>query len=122
MRRSSTGKLIMVVDDEPSIVTALTELLQPHGFRTISCYGGSEAVARAREMEPDAIILDIMMPEINGYDVLRLLKSDPSTAGIPVIVLSVLDDKSQALGLGAAEYVRKPFQKEELLDNVRALA
>jgi CheY-like chemotaxis protein len=73
-------------------------------------------------MEPDAIILDIMMPEINGYDVLRLLKSDPSTAGIPVIVLSVLDDKTQALALGAAEYVRKPFQKEELLDNVRALA
>ena len=122
VKRSSTGKLIMVVDDEPSIVTALTELLHPHGFRTIGCYGGSEAVARARELAPDAIILDIMMPEINGYDVLRLVKSDPSTAHIPVIVLSVLDDKAKALDLGAAEYVRKPFQKEELLDNVRALA
>jgi len=62
------------------------------------------------------------MPEINGYDVLRLVKSDPSTANIPVIVLSVLDDKSKALDLGASEYVRKPFQKEELLENVRALA
>jgi CheY-like chemotaxis protein len=122
IRRTSAGKLIMVVDDEPSIVTALMELLQPHGFRTIGCHSGSEAVARARELAPDAIILDIMMPEINGYDVLRLVKSEPSTAGIPVIVLSVLDDKAKALDLGAAEYVRKPFQKEELLDNVRALA
>jgi CheY-like chemotaxis protein len=122
LQRSASGKQIMIVDDEPSIVAALTELLHPHGYRTVGCHSGSEAVARARDLRPDAIILDIMMPEINGYDVLRLLKSEAATAAIPVIVLSVLDDKSKALELGAAEYVRKPFQKEELLENVRALA
>lgn len=122
LRRTSPGKQILVVDDEPAIVAVLTELLQPLGYRTIGCQSGSEAVARAREVQPDAIILDIMMPEINGYDVLRLLKSDPSTSDIPVIVLSVLEDKQKAFELGAAEYVRKPFEKRELLYNVRALA
>jgi CheY-like chemotaxis protein len=122
LRRTAAGKQILIVDDEPSIVAALTELLQPLGYRTIGCSSGSQAVARARDLTPDAIILDIMMPEINGYDVLRLLKSELATAGIPVIVLSVLDDRHKALALGAAEYVRKPFQKEELLENVRALA
>jgi CheY-like chemotaxis protein len=122
VRRSTPGKQILVVDDEPAIVSALTELLQPCGYRVVGCQSGSQAVARARELQPDAIILDIMMPEINGYDVLRLLKGDPSTAGIPVIVLSVLDDKQKAFELGATEYVRKPFEKDVLLDNVRALA
>jgi CheY-like chemotaxis protein len=73
-------------------------------------------------MEPDAIILDIMMPGINGYDVLRLLKGEEATAEIPVIVLSVLDEKEKAFALGAAEFVSKPFHKQHLLDNVRALA
>jgi signal transduction histidine kinase/CheY-like chemotaxis protein len=122
LQRSAPGKQILIVDDEPSIVAALTELLQPLGYRAIGCQSGSQAVARARELRPDAIILDIMMPEINGYDVLRLLKSDTKTATIPVIVLSVLDDKQKAFALGADEYVRKPFQNEELLENVRALA
>jgi CheY-like chemotaxis protein len=122
LERTAAGKQILVVDDEPSIVAVLTELLQPLGYRAVGCQSGAQAIARARELEPDAIILDIMMPEINGYDVLRLLKSDATTASIPVIVLSVLDDKQKAFELGAAEYIRKPFEKHELLENVRALA
>ena len=121
LRRSTVGKRILVVDDEPSIVAALTELLQPAGFQAIGCQTGSQAVAKARELRPDAIVLDIMMPEINGFDVLRLLKSEPSTAQIPVIVLSVLDERDKAMALGASEYVRKPFEKNVLLDNVRML-
>ena len=62
-----------------------------------------------------------MLPEIDGYDVLRLLKSDPATARIPVIVLSVLEDRDKAMALGANEYIRKPFEKATLLENVRAL-
>ncbi len=119
LQRSTVGKRILVVDDEPSIVSALTEVLQPAGYVAIGCSTGSQAVARARDLRPDAIVLDIMMPEINGFDVLRLLKSEPSTAHIPVIVLSVLDDREKAISLGAAEYVRKPFDKQVLLDNVR---
>jgi DNA-binding response OmpR family regulator len=68
------------------------------------------------------VILDIMMPEINGFDVLRLLKGDPQTAGIPVIVLSVLEDAQRAFELGAAEYISKPFDASVLLENVKALA
>jgi signal transduction histidine kinase len=122
VQRTAQGKLVLVVDDEPAIVTALTELLQPLGYRVFGCHTGWEAVSKAREFAPHAIILDIMMPGINGYDVLRLLKSEPVTAGIPVIVLSVLDEKEKAFALGAAEFVSKPFHKQHLLDNVRALA
>ncbi len=121
LEQSAPGKQVLIVDDEPSILVALAELLEPLGYTTVGCESGSQAVARARALDPDAIILDIMMPEIDGYDVLRLLKSDPSTAAIPVIVLSVLEDREKALALGAAEYVRKPFEKSELLANVRAL-
>jgi signal transduction histidine kinase/CheY-like chemotaxis protein len=121
LQRTTIGKRVLVVDDEPSIVSALTEVLQPAGYIAIGCSTGSQAVARARDLRPDAIVLDIMMPEINGYDVLRLLKSEPDTAGIPVIVLSVLDDREKAMQLGADEYVRKPFDKQVLLDNVRML-
>jgi signal transduction histidine kinase len=120
LQRSTAGKRVLVVDDEPFIVAALTELLEPAGYGVIGCGSGSEAVARARQYKPDAVVLDIMMPEINGFDVLRLLKSDSSTASIPVIVLSVLDDRNKAIELGAAEYVRKPFEKDVLLENVRA--
>jgi signal transduction histidine kinase len=122
LQRSTDGKRVLVVDDEPSIVAALTELLEPAGYRVIGCESGSQAVARTRQQRPDAVVLDIMMPEINGFDVLRLLKSDPETADIPVIVLSVLDDRNKAIELGAAEYVRKPFEKDVLLENVRLLA
>jgi CheY-like chemotaxis protein len=122
LEQSAPGKQVLIVDDEPSIQVALAELLEPLGFTTVGCQSGSQAVARARQLEPDAIILDIMMPEIDGYDVLRLLKSDPSTATIPVIVLSVLEDRDKAMELGAAEYIRKPFEKSQPLANVRALA
>ncbi len=121
LERTSPGKQVLIVDDEPSIVVALTELLEPLGYRTVGCQSGSEAVAKARQLQPDVIILDIMMPEIDGYDVLRLLKSDPATSGIPVLVLSVLEDRDKAMALGATEYVRKPFEKAQLLENVRAL-
>ena len=121
LESTSKGKQVLIVDDEPSIVVALTELLEPLGFKTVGCQSGSQAVAQARQLQPDAIILDIMMPEIDGYDVLRLLKSDPATSRIPVIVLTVLEDKEKALALGAAEYIRKPFEKATLLENVRAV-
>ncbi|HZM17514.1 MAG TPA: ATP-binding protein [Candidatus Krumholzibacteria bacterium] len=121
LQRTGPGKQVLIVDDEPSIVTALSELLAPLGYTTVGCQSGSQAVAKARQLEPDVIILDIMMPEIDGYDVLRLLKSDPATAAIPVIVLSVLEDRDKAMALGASEYIRKPFEKAKLIENVRAL-
>ena len=121
LQRTAPGKQVLIVDDEPSIVTAVTELLAPLGYHTVGCQSGSQAVAKARQLQPDVIILDIMMPEIDGYDVLRLLKSDLATAGIPVIVLSVLEDRDKAIALGASEYIRKPFEKAKLLENVRAL-
>jgi CheY-like chemotaxis protein len=121
LNRSAQGKRLLVVDDEPVIILALKELLTPLGYEVVACSTGSQAVAQARTLKPDAIILDIMMPELDGYDVLRLLKGDPQTAWIPVIVLSVLEDRKKALALGASEYVRKPFHNTEIEERLRAL-
>jgi signal transduction histidine kinase len=121
LNRSAQGKRLLVVDDEPVIILALKELLTPLGYDVVACNTGSQAVSQARTLKPDAIILDIMMPELDGYDVLRLLKGDPQTAWIPVIVLSVLEDKKKAMSLGAAEYVRKPFNNLEIEERLREL-
>jgi len=121
LNRTAQGKRLLVVDDEPVIILALKELLTPLGYDVVACNTGSQAVAQARTLKPDAIILDIMMPELDGYDVLRLLKGDPQTAWIPVIVLSVLEDRKKAMALGAAEYVRKPFNNTEIEERLREL-
>ena len=83
---------------------------------------GDGALHMAREMKPDAILLDILLPDRNGFDVLKDLKSSGDTKDIPVIVVSGLDDSNTAFELGAAEYIRKPFDMVALLENVRALA
>jgi CheY-like chemotaxis protein len=121
LNRTAQGKRLLVVDDEPVIILALKELLTPLGYDVVACNTGSQAVSQARTLKPDAIILDIMMPELDGYDVLRLLKGDPATAWIPVIVLSVLEDRKKAMALGASEYVRKPFNNLEIEERLREL-
>jgi PleD family two-component response regulator len=92
LERVTTGKRILVVDDNPKMVRTITSLLEPVGFRALGCTSGSQAVAMARDLRPDAILLDTVMPEINGFDVLRLLKSDPATSEIPVVIISEGDD------------------------------
>ena len=122
VERSASGQKIMVVDDEPTIVSAIGRFLDPMGYEPVPCYNGADAVEMARRVRPDAILLDIMMPDRNGFDVLKDLKSSVDTAHIPVIVVSGLDEAHTAFELGAAEYIRKPFDMVSLLDNVRALA
>jgi CheY-like chemotaxis protein len=119
--RSASGRRILVVDDEPTIVSAISRFLDPMGYDSVGCYSGESALDMARELKPDAILLDIMMPDRNGFDVLRDLKADEETAAIPVIVVSGLDEPETAFELGASEYIRKPFDMASLLENVRAL-
>ncbi|MHB1043709.1 MAG: response regulator transcription factor [Eubacteriales bacterium] len=114
--------LILVVDDEENILRLLEHNLAKEGYRVTGVTGGREAVKAAREEKPDLIILDIMLPEMDGYDVLRALKAGRETSAIPVIMLSAKDevlDRVLGLELGADDYVSKPFSPREIVARVK---
>jgi CheY-like chemotaxis protein len=107
LEQHSVGKRVLVVDDDPEMVSEIADLLEPLGYRTVGCHSGHQAVDRARDLAPDSIILDTLRLEISGYDVLRMLKSDSETSKIPVVVLADEDQHSKAVELGAAAVVSK---------------
>lgn len=114
--------LILVVDDEVNVLQLLKYTLGKEGYQVISATNGRDAIRLTEEKEPDLIILDIMLPEINGYDVLRILKANRQSAPIPVIMLSALGeevDKVVGLELGAEDYITKPFSPRELIARVK---
>lgn len=104
------GKVVLVVDDDPSLLEMYVERIKAEGAIVIEAMDGEEAIAAAKEHNPIAILLDIMMPKINGFDVLKALKADTATASIPVVILTALaDDQKKVAGmqLGAADYIVK---------------
>jgi len=115
------GKLILVVDDEPNIRQFLAHELTQKGYRVIGASNGKEALTLTRERRPDLITLDIQMPDINGFDVTSVLKNDEATKGIPILILSVTDDKEKAYRLGANDTMTKPFNNEELVSRINQL-
>jgi signal transduction histidine kinase/ActR/RegA family two-component response regulator len=116
------GRRVLVVDDEPDTVAFITELLEPLGFRAIGCTSGNQAVAKARDLRPDCIVLDSHMPEINGCDVLRLLKGDASTKNIPVVVMGDPTEGRRVTELGAASLVPRPETRTDLVSATRSVA
>ncbi len=115
-------KKILVIDDEPSMHQLLQIILEEEDFIVV---GPAESEGTSQYMaggKPDAIILDIMMPEVNGFDILRMLKDDDDTRHIPVIILSVRsfeEDIEKARSLGAEVYMTKPFQPADLVQTIR---
>ena len=117
MSRPST---ILIVDDEPAILRALFTVLDAHGYATIEAQSGERAVARVASNTPDLVILDLGLPDIDGLEVIRRIRS--FDAGTPILVLSAHGDdasKVAALDAGADDYVPKPFSMPELLARVR---
>ena len=117
---SLTGE-ILVVDDTPANLTLLRQMLSARGYNVQVCRTGEVAIKSATLMQPDLILLDIRMPDLDGYEVCRWLKTNPDTAEIPVIFISVLettDEKVAAFQVGGADYVTKPFQAEEVIARV----
>jgi DNA-binding response OmpR family regulator len=115
------AKKIMVVDDEPRLVTLVEAYLSQEGFRVVSAGDGREALFLARQEKPDLIVLDVMMPEMDGYEFMRLHRKEQET---PVILLTAKveeEDKVLGLELGADDYVTKPFRPRELIARVRAV-
>ena len=118
------GQTILVVDDEKDIVTLLEYNLQKAGFNTISALDGPDAIDIARSRRPDLIILDIMLPSMDGMEICKILKQDPCTGHIPIIMLTARGeevDRILGLELGADDYITKPFSPRELVLRVRAV-
>ena len=112
---------LLLVDDNPVNLQLLCQLLDKLGLRLLVAKTGKAALEITKKTRPDLILLDIMMPGIDGFEVCRRLKADPATRLIPVIFLSALDDtadKVKGLQLGAVDYVSKPFQPEEVIARV----
>jgi DNA-binding response OmpR family regulator len=117
-------KKILVVDDEDDILQFLKLVLQEKGYGVATASGGHEALTRAQLERPDLILLDIMMPQMDGWEVLKLLRVDPETARIPVAMLSArteAKDRVQGLQEGAIDYICKPFSLQELLGKIETI-
>ena len=120
-KSNDATEAILLVDDNPTNLQLLFETLDGRGYKLLIAKDGKTALSIARKACPNLILLDIMMPEIDGYEVCRQLKADPATEEIPVIFLSALTDtkdKVQGLDLGAVDYVTKPFQPDEVIARV----
>lgn len=114
---------ILVADDNFESVELLEEVLTDQGYEVIIAFDGEEALVKAREERPDLLLLDIMMPKIDGYEVCRCLKADPNTARIPILILTArgdILDRVKGLDLGAEDYFTKPFNIQELVARVQA--
>ena len=115
------SKTILVVDDEANVRRFLKHELTNVGHRVVEASGGKEAIDLAKEYHPDLITLDIIMPDINGFDVTAVLKNDPGTKDIPILILSVVGDKERGYQLGASDYVTKPFNSTLLIGKITQL-
>jgi two-component system phosphate regulon response regulator PhoB len=115
---------ILIVEDEPDIQDMIALALERAGFTTFKAVDGQEGFTCAIDKKPDLILVDWMMPVVNGIELLRRLRRDPRTADIPVIMLSAkaeVDNKSQGLDSGADDYLSKPFSPKELLSRIKAV-
>ena len=118
------SKKVLIADDEPNIVISLEFLLRREGFEVLVAVDGEEALTKARAERPDLVLLDVMMPKMNGFDVCQALRADPELASMRVLMLTAKGretEVSKGLGLGADGYMTKPFSTKDLVAQVRVL-
>ncbi len=116
--------LILIVDDEEIMRKVLVDTLANQGYRTATAASGPEAIARTFELDPDLVLLDVMMPGMSGIEVLQALRDDTRTADIPIVLVTCLDEQSYRLtgiNAGADDYITKPFDRVELRARVRTI-
>ena len=105
---------VLVIDDDPGFRDLLTHFLGKEGFRVVTASDGDEGLIRARQFPPDLITLDVIMPGLDGWALLAALKAEPTLADIPVIMLTIADDRNKGFALGASEYLTKPLDRVRL--------
>jgi len=115
---------ILIVDDSPTEIHVLTSMLEKHGFSVATANNGEEGVDKAKSDKPDLILMDVVMPGMNGFQAARQISNDPETNNIPIIIVSTKDqetDKMWGLRQGAKDYVTKPAQEKELISKINSL-
>jgi twitching motility two-component system response regulator PilH len=115
---------VLIVDDSRTIVRALQLMLEREGYLTYSAVDGIQAIAMTKRQRPDVVLMDVVMPNMNGFEATRALVNDPDTAAIPVIMMSgteQVSDRVWGIRLGAKGFLAKPINKEELLGKVRSV-
>ena len=116
-------KKILVIDDLPENVFMLQDRLEHEGYEVITAYDGKSGIEKVRSERPDLILLDVMMPDITGIEVCKILVADKETAGIPIILVTAksgADDTKEGLEAGAFDYIKKPFNRIELVARVKS--
>lgn len=119
--RLREGLSVLVVDDSRTQLFAIEKMLKAEGIKVYTAENGKQGILMARHMQPDLILMDIVMPELNGFQATRYLSRQPDTAGIPIIIVSGSDqesDKAWGLKLGARDYMQKPVNKSILLEKI----
>jgi len=119
---SADAPVVLLVDDDPQIHDLIGTMLEREGYRVEHASGGEQALDHARRSRPAVILLDVMMPNVDGWTVLGRLKADADLADIPVVIVSLLDERPLGLSLGAAEFVNKPVDRKRLIATVRTYA
>ena len=110
---------MLVIDDEPAVREIMQRFLTREGYRVETAASGEEGLRLARAAAPDVITLDVLMPGMDGWAVLAALKADPRLADVPVIMLTIVDDRNLGYALGAAEYLVKPLDRDRLVEVIR---
>ncbi|PMB24787.1 PAS domain S-box protein [Fischerella thermalis] len=114
-------KTILVVDDDANIRELLRQHLETEGYNVREAKDGMDAIQQIKTTHPDLILLDVMMPQINGFDVAAVLKNDPQTADIPIIILSIVENKERGYHIGIDRYLTKPIHTEKLINEIGSL-
>ena len=113
---------VLAVDDEPDVLLFVKAALRAEGYRVLTAANGREALAQARSEKPDLVLLDVMMPGMDGFEVLERLRQNEATLGIPVIMLTILTERERkllAIKRGVQYYITKPFEVQDLITKVR---
>jgi signal transduction histidine kinase/CheY-like chemotaxis protein len=112
--RSATADCVLVIDDDATARELISDHLKAEGFSVVTAAGGVEGIKLAKQVRPTAITLDVMMPDLDGWSVLKALRQDPELADIPVIMVTIVDEQRRGIALGAAGYLTKPIDRERL--------
>ncbi|MES9825535.1 MAG: response regulator [Candidatus Thiodiazotropha endolucinida] len=117
-------KTILIVDDEPNIVLSVEYLMKREGYQVMTASDGQVAIEMIADTRPDLLILDVMMPRKNGFEVCREIRADPALSGLPILMLSAKGREAEikkGISLGADAYITKPFSTHDLVDKVNQL-
>jgi DNA-binding response OmpR family regulator len=118
------SKKVLIVDDEPNIAISVDFLMRREGFEVLVAHDGEEGLARIRADRPDLVVLDVMMPKLDGFEVCKAVRADPTLAGVRILMLTAKGraaEITKGLALGAEAYIPKPFSTRELVAKVKEL-